>query len=199
MTSVALLLALALPAADAETKDTKKAPTPAARVTVTAPLACLHCTFGEGDGCAACLKLDDKTPLVLAGKGVGDLEKERFSKKVLVAEGTLSVNKDKRMVLTVDNSHFFDEEKDKGKVPEPGLARVSGATACAHCDLNLAKECTVAIRNGDSAVVLDGKLAKSCAEDVKTITVVGKLFLDKDGVVRLDAKSIDPTKKEEKK
>jgi hypothetical protein len=198
MTSVALLLALALPAADADAKDAKKAPAPA-RVTVTAPLACLHCTFGEGDGCAACMKLDDKTPLVLAGKGAADLEKERFGKKVLVAEGTLSVNKDKRMVLTIESSHFFDEEKDKGKVPEAGLARVSGATACAHCDLNLAKECTVAIRNGDSAVVLAGKLAKSCSEDVKTISVVGKLFIDQDGVVRLDAKSIDPTKKEEKK
>jgi hypothetical protein len=197
MTAVALLLALALPAADADTKDAKKASAPA-RVTVTASLACLHCTFGEGDGCAACLKLDDKTPLVLAGKGAADLEKERFSKKVLVAEGTLSVNKDKRMVLTIESSHFFDEEKDKGKVPEAGLARISGATACAHCDLNLAKECTVAIRNGDSAVVLDGKLAKSCSEDVKAITAVGKLFIDKDGLVRLDAKSIDPTKKETK-
>ncbi|HEV3023156.1 MAG TPA: hypothetical protein VGX76_11845, partial [Pirellulales bacterium] len=134
-----------------------------------------------------------------AGKGAADLEKERFSKKVLVAEGTLSVNKDKRMVLTIENSHFFDEEKDKGKVPETGLARVSGTTACAHCDLHLTQECAVSIRNGDSAVVLDGKLAKSCSEDAKTITAVGKLFLDKDGLVRLDAKSIDPTKKEEKK
>jgi len=41
-----MLLALAAAGADKEAKK----PAPAARVTITAELACLHCTFGEGDG-----------------------------------------------------------------------------------------------------------------------------------------------------
>jgi hypothetical protein len=51
MTVLPLLLALSV-AAD------KPAP-PTAKATVTAEVACLHCTFGEGDGCAVCLKLDE--------------------------------------------------------------------------------------------------------------------------------------------
>ena len=60
----------------ADTKDTKKS-SPSARATVTAELACLHCEFGQGDSCAACLKIDDKTPIVLEGKVAKDLLKQR--------------------------------------------------------------------------------------------------------------------------
>src|SRR6266581_2267465 len=106
MTQLAvLLLALTTPAVDQGTTDAAKTAAPA-RVTITAELACLHCTFGEGDHCAVCLKVDDQTPVVLEGKAAQQFEEARLSKKVLVAEGTLSVDKDKRLVLTSDNAHL---------------------------------------------------------------------------------------------
>src|SRR5262249_32613521 len=95
-----LLLGLAASAAD---KD-ENPPAPSARATVTAEIACLHCTFGEGDGCAVCLKIDDKTPVLLAGKAAQQFADDRLSKKVLVVEGTLTLNKDKRLVLTSDDA-----------------------------------------------------------------------------------------------
>jgi hypothetical protein len=96
-----LTLALLLVAAPANADKDKPAKTsPPARVVITAEVACLHCTFGEGDGCAVCLKLDDKTPLVLAGKAAKELFEHRLSKKVVTLEGALSLNKDKRMQLT---------------------------------------------------------------------------------------------------
>src|SRR5437588_3418090 len=106
----ATLLALAAPAAD---KDAKPAP---AKVTITAELACLHCTFGEGDSCAVCLKIDDKTPVLLTGKAAKEFEPLRLEKKVLVAAGTLTVNKDKRLVLTLDKAHLFTD-KDRQTAP----------------------------------------------------------------------------------
>jgi hypothetical protein len=191
-----LLLALAAPAADADAKDAKKAPP--AQVVVTAEIACLHCTFGEGDGCAACLKIDDQTPIVLAGKGAEELTGERFSKKVLVARGKLSVNKDKRMVLTLDESHFLSD-KDKGKVPEVGQARVVGDAICASCDLKLTKDCNVTVANAAAPVILAGKEAQRCPEpDPTTVTAVGRPYVDKDGLLRLELKSMDLKKKADK-
>ncbi len=195
MTSVSLLLlALAVPAADADAKDAKKGPP--AKVVVTGEIACLHCTFGEGEGCAACLKIDDKTPIVLAGKAGDALESERFSKKVVVAEGTLSINKDKRMMLTVDSAHFLSD-KDKGKVPEAGQVRVVGDAICASCDLKLSKECNVAVRNAAAPIVLAGKDAERCPEpDPTIVTAVGRPYLDKDGLLHIELKSMDLKKKD---
>ena len=106
MTVLPLLLALTIAA---EKPEPPKAPA-AAKVAVTAELACLHCTFGEGDGCAVCLKLDEKTPLVLAGKAAKDLQAHRFSKQVITLEGTLSLNKDKRMQLTSETAPKIEKK-----------------------------------------------------------------------------------------
>src|SRR5437763_16427319 len=111
MTVLPLLLALSI-AAD------KPVP-PAAKTTVTAELACLHCTFGEGDGCAVCLKVDDKTPVLLAGKVARQFEEMRLSKKVVVVEGVLSLDKNKHLVLTGDSGRLYTD-KDKGKCPDEG-------------------------------------------------------------------------------
>jgi hypothetical protein len=188
----ALLLCLAVTAAD---KDAKPAPQPA-RVTVTAELACLHCTFGEGDGCAVCLKLDAKTPVLLAGKIAKQFHEDRLGKKVVVVEGTLSRNKDKRLVLTGDSGRFYTD-KDKGKVPAKGEVRVAGKACCGQCDLKVCDECTLAVVNGKLPIILHGKLASGHAEkgDGKTITASGKLFIDKRGLVRLDARKVDLGKK----
>ncbi len=182
-----VLLALAVPAAD----DAKKTD-PAARVTVTAEVACLHCTFGQGDGCAACLALDDKTPIVLEGKAAKQFMEDRFSKKVLVVEGVLSINKDKRLVLSSDDAHVLND-KDKGKAPEKGEVRITGTSCCAHCDLGIAKSCAVAIKNATFPIVLQGTLAEKCNEedrDAKVAVGTGKLSLDANGVLRLDVKQL---------
>jgi hypothetical protein len=186
-----LLLALPL-VAGADPQETKK-PAPAAEVVITAELACLHCNFGQGDGCAACLKLDDKTPVVLAGKAAQQFHDQRFSKKTVVAVGTLTLNKDKRLLLTSADTHLFDE-KEKGKVPEKAQVQVKGVQCCGHCDLDLCEDCTVAIKNTTFPVVLDGKLAKQHAAEgkqVKIIVATGKLFIDKRGLVRLDAVKLE--------
>lgn len=191
--SALLLILLAAPV-DQE-KPAKKTP-PAARVTITAELACLHCTFGEGDSCAVCLKLDDKTPVVLAGKVAKQLEDERFSKKVVVVEGALAI-KDKRLVLTSDSAHVYSD-KDKGKAPEKGQAVAVGVPCCGHCDLGLCDECTLAVTNAGFPVILDGKLALQHADEAKegkALTAGGKLYIDKRGLLRLDAKKIDFEKK----
>jgi hypothetical protein len=194
MTSAALLfLALTIPAADKDAKDTKDAPKtfPPAKVTVTGELACLHCGFGVGDSCCSAIKIDDKTPLQLKGKVADELKKDRFDKKTVVAEGTLSVSKDKVLVLTVDKAHFLSE---KEKAPPAGEARITGVSACASCDLKLTDDCKVAFRNGEAPILLDGKLSEKCAEGGKTFTATGKLSVDKDGHVRLDAKTVEPEK-----
>jgi hypothetical protein len=188
------LLCLGLVAADDAAK-TDKAP---AKVTITAELACLHCTFGEGDNCAVCLKIDDKTPVLLEGKAAEPFFKDRLDKKVVVAEGTLSRNKDKRLVLTTANAHEYTD-KDKGKAPEKGQTRVEGKACCGHCDLGLCDECTLAIKNASAPIVLDGKLAAKHAEEgkeAKPVTATGQLFLDAKGLLRLDAKSVELGKAE---
>jgi hypothetical protein len=196
MTQLAVvLLALTALAADKEVADTTK--TAPARVTITAELACLHCTFGEGDHCAVCLKLDDKTPVVLAGKSATQFEDERLSRKVLVAEGTLSIGPDKRLLLTSGNAHLYTDQ-DKGKAPQNTQVLAVGSPCCGHCDLKLCDECTLAIVNAAFPIVLDGKLATKHAEEAqeaKEVSVRGKLFLDKRGVLRLDANAVEVRKK----
>jgi hypothetical protein len=191
MTSLTLtLLALAAPA---QAEKPQPAPAAPARVTVTAESACLHCTFGEGEDCAACLKLDDKTPVVLAGKAAQRFEAVRLERKVLVVEGTLTVSKDKRLTLTGADAHEWTE-KDKGKAPDKGQVRVAGAACCGHCDLGLCDECTLAVKNGAFPVVLDGKLAARHAEEGKgahTVTATGTLSRDRRGLLRLDARTVD--------
>jgi hypothetical protein len=187
-----IVLALAAASAAADDKKADK-PAPSAQVAVTAELACLHCTFGEGDGCAVCLKLDDKTPVLLAGKIAKQFEEDRLRKKAVTVEGALSLNKDKRLVLTGDAGRLLTDA-DKGKVPDKGEARVVGLACCGRCDLNLCDECTVAIKNAGGPIVLDGKLAAQHAEEGKEarpVTATGKLFLDKRGLIRLDAKKIE--------
>jgi hypothetical protein len=198
MTSLTLVLLAALPGADQ--KAPAKPAAPPARVTVTAETACLHCTFGEGDDCALCLKLDDKTPVLLDGKAARPFFEGRLERKVVVAEGTLALSKDKRLVLTCDNVHAWGD-KDKGKAPEKGKVRVAGTACCGQCDLGVCDECTLAVGNGALPVVLDGKLAAGHAEakDGQTLTAVGKLFRDKRGLLRLQAESVDvklPAKKD---
>jgi hypothetical protein len=169
---------------------------PAAQVAVTAELACLHCTFGQGDGCAACLRINDETPVLLEGKTAQQFMADRLDHKVVFIEGALSVNKDKRLVLTSDQGRMLTDA-DKGKVPEKGQARVVGTPCCGHCDLGLAEQCTLAVRNASNPVLLDGKLATECAEEGKaaqTVTVIGKLSIDKKGIVRLDATKVETKK-----
>jgi hypothetical protein len=183
-----LLLALVAPADGADGTPVKAART--ARVTVTAELACLHCTFGEGDGCAVCLKIDDKTPVLLAGKAAQQMEKLRLSKKVAVVTGALTLNKDKRLVLTSGDAHLLGDA-DKGKAPAKGQARVEGLPACGSCDLKLCDECTLAVVNGPAPIILDGKLAREHTEGARAVTAVGRLFLDRRGLVRLEATKVD--------
>lgn len=201
MSAVALLLlASILPAADDKKTDKKepKKPDPAAKVTITAEIACLHCTFGQGNSCAVCLALDEKTPVLLAGNAAKRFEDDRLSKKVLVAEGVLSMNKDRRLVLTTDDAHF-QTDKDAGKSPEKGQVKVVGLSCCGHCDLGLTDDCAVAITNATLPIVLEGKLAtEQCdeAKEKRTATSVGRLYLDKKGVLKLDATKLNLEKKE---
>ena len=190
MTSLALVLLAALPGADQ--KAPAKVAAPPARVTVTAETACLHCSFGEGEDCALCLKVDDKTPVLLEGKAAKPFFEGRLERKVVVAEGTLAVSKDKRLVLTCDNVHAWTD-KDKGKAPEKGKVRVAGTACCGSCDLGVCDECTLSVANGGLPVVLDGKLAAGHVEakEGQTLTAVGKLFRDKRGLLRLQADSVD--------
>jgi hypothetical protein len=189
-------LALILLAATAVADDKKPTP-PAAQVVITAELACLHCTFGEGEGCAVCLKLDDRMPVMLAGKTAKQFAEDRLGKKLVVVEGTLTLDKDQRLLLTSDQGRFFTDA-DKGKAPARGETRVVGDACCGRCDLGLCEECALAIVNSTRPVVLDGKLALQHAEqgkEAQTVTAVGRLFLDKRGVLRLDATRVELKKK----
>lgn len=192
MQAITVLLMLS---AFADGKDEKA--TPPAQITVTAQLVCMHCDFGEGEGCAAALKIDDKTPILLEGKAAKEFYKLRFDGKVLVATGTLSVNKDRRMVLTSDSAHVFGDA-DKGKAPAQGLMRVLGSPVCGRCELALCDECTLAILNAKTPIVLDGDLASQHAEEGKSskqANVVGKPYIDKRGLLRLNAKDVKLEKK----
>src|SRR5262245_11053466 len=193
MRVVAVLLLLAPTLAD--TKDNKTVPP--AQVTVTAELVCMHCDFGEGDGCATALKIDDKTPILLEGKAGKEFYKLRFDKKVLVVTGALSINKDKRLVLTSDSAHVLGDA-DKGKAPPQGQLRVVGTPVCGRCELALCDECTLAILNAATPIVLDGDLANQHAEEGKSsrlATAVGRPYIDKRGLLRVNAKEVKLEKK----
>jgi hypothetical protein len=188
-----LVVAGLLPAAAADAS--KKPAVPPAQVTLTAEVACLHCDYGEGDSCAVCLKLDEKTPVLLAGKVAKLLEKDRFSKKVVAATGTMTV-KNGRMILTSDDAPFITDQ-NKDKVPGKGAARIVGPACCGSCDLKLCEECTLAIVNAASPIVLNGKLAMQHAEagEEKVLSAEGRLFIDKRGLLRLDATKTTFSKK----
>ena len=48
--------------------------------------------------------------------------------------------------------------------------------------------------NGTSPIVLNGKLAKDHADDAKAVTVLGRPYLDKRGLLRVDATKVDLVK-----
>jgi hypothetical protein len=177
MTSLVLLLALSAPSAE----PAKPAP---AKVTITAEVACAHCAFGiesEG-GCAPCLKLDDKTPVILKGKISEPLLKARFDKKVFVVEGTLSVNKEKVLVLDLSAARERTDA-DKGKAPDAGQARLTGTVT--------PKDGGLTLQNGTTPVTVESKVAPT---EEKPVTVTGKLGV-KDGKPRLEASSLEPVEK----
>jgi hypothetical protein len=186
---VIAMLGFVLVAAEPETKQPAAK---TAKVIVTAEAACLHCHFGTGDSCAVCLKLDDKTPLLLEGKAAEDLFKLRFKKQTFVVEGTLKL-KDKQMVLVAEKCTAYDE-KAKDKVPAKGLAYLEGPAICGKCDLSLCEECTLAFRNDKTPIVLDGELALDHASGKGTIGVTGKLQVDKRGLLRVAASKVDVVK-----
>jgi hypothetical protein len=189
------LLPLVLLLAAAPARADEK-PTPLARVTLTAELACMHCTFGEGESCAVCLKLDAKTPVLLAGKVAKQFEEDRLSRKVVVLEGTLSLSKDKRLLLTSDKGEFLPE-KDAAKYPAKGTIRVEGKPCCGMCDLMVCDECTLAVKNGAAPIVLDGKLAREHPEgkEKQKAAVEGRPFVDKRGLLRLEATKVQLSEK----
>jgi hypothetical protein len=154
--------------------DAKKTPAPA-KVTITAETACGHCTFGFGDSCALCLKLDDATPILLEGKPTEQFFDSRLSSTLIIVEGTLSVNKDKRLVLKADKARAY-ADKDKGKAPNKGDVRIEGEV--------IAVNGKPAIRNGEYSIALADKTAEG-----KPVTVTGMLSIDKDGKLRLDMKT----------
>ncbi len=170
---------------------TKPAP---AKVVITAELVCAHCDFGIGDDCAPALQIDKKTPVLLAGKVAKQFEGCRFDKKVVVIEGTIGLNKAKQLVLTADKGTFWTAEDKKS--PAKGTAHVAGTPVCGSCDLGLCDECTLAVANGTSPIILDGKLAtQHKAADRKSVTVQGQFYVDKRGLIRLDASKVDLQKK----
>jgi len=177
MTSIALLLALTAPAADAPK------PMPA-KVTISAELVCAHCSFGiesEG-GCCPCLKLDDKTPVIIKGKGSDDLLKSRFAKKTFVVDGTLSMNKEKLLVLDM-TAVRERTDADKGKAPDAGQVKITGTAGI--------KDGKLILQNADVPVTVESKTAPT---EEKPITVTGKVTV-KDGKVSLEASSLEPAEK----
>jgi len=173
--SITTLLVLAL-LADGESKK----PLPPAKVTITAETACTHCTFGFGDSCGTCLRLDDITPIILEGKAAEEYFESRLTGTLIVVEGTLSVNKDKRLVLKSDKARPY-ADKDKGQAPAKGEARIEGVVV-------LVKDAPV-IRNGEHPIALTGKHVEGKQE-----TVLGILSLDKSGSLRLEAKKAESSK-----
>ena len=187
--SALIILLLTLPMAGLHAQN-KTAP---AKVAITAELVCAHCDFGIGDDCAPALKID-KTAILLTGKTPKDFLDQRFEKKVVTVEGTLELDKNKNLVLAVAKGGFLTA--DNKTAPAKGTARVEGVPVCGSCDLMLCDECTVAVANGKAPIILDGKLAKQHKdEDARSVTVLGKFYVDKRGLVRLDASKVDVEKK----
>jgi hypothetical protein len=60
--------------------------------------------------------------------------------------------------------------------------------------IGVCEECTLAVKNGASPVVLDGKPAARHAEEGKgahTVTATGTLSRDRRGLLRLDARTVE--------
>lgn len=187
-----VILVATVPMARLHGQD-KKTP-PAAKVAVTAELVCAHCDLGLGDDCAPALKVDKKTAIFLAGKPAKEFEDKRFDQKFLVAEGALALDKKKQMVLTLDKASFWKEGDTSA--PAKGTARATGTPVCGSCDLMICDECTLAVANGAAPIILDGKLAtQHKAEDAKAVTVLGQFYVDKNGLLRLNATKVDLEKK----
>jgi len=183
-----LVVLVAVPMTGLRAQD-KSAPAKA-KVVITAELVCAHCDFGIGDDCAAALRLDKTTPVLLAGKAAKQFEDKRFDEKVVVMEGTLTLNKNKQLVLTADKGAFLSPA-DKS-APAKGTARVEGIPVCGSCDLMLCDECTLAVANAATPIILDGKLAtQHKAVDNKSVTVSGQFYVDKRGLIRLTATKVD--------
>jgi hypothetical protein len=109
---------------------------------------------------------------------------------VVVATGTLPIGKDKRLVLHSDDAHLHTAA-DKAKAPPKGQARIVGVPICGSCDLMVCDECTLAVANGKAPIILDGKLALGHATGNRAITATGRLFVDKRGLLRLDAAKVN--------
>jgi hypothetical protein len=110
----------------------------------------------------------------------------------LVAEGTLRLD-GKQLVLDADKVRAGDAQKDRA-LPLGGVV-VEGQAVCGKCDLMKCDDCTLAVQNGAAPVVLDGKLAMRHAEGLGVIVATGKLRLQKDGLIRLDADKVEEKKK----
>jgi hypothetical protein len=184
----AALIGLPLLAADPAKPDAKDAKP--AKVVVTAEVACLHCHFGIGDGCAPALRLDDKTALLVEGKATATLAPVTFKKRGAVVEGTLSI-KDKQLLLAAETAKLLDEKEAR---PAKALAVIEGTPICGRCDLSLCEECTLAVKNGKTPIILDGSKALDHAEDLKWIGVTGHVKIDGRGLLRIDANKVDKKK-----
>lgn len=178
-------------------QDAKLKAAPPAKLTVTAQVACLHCTFGEGEQCVVCLKVDDKTPLLLTGTAAKPFEEDRLGGAVLIATGTLTRNKDKRLELACATVTKATPEVLK-TAPGKGQSRVEGHACCAKCDLKKFDQCTMAVKNAALPIILSGDLADQHAgegAEPRPVVVTGRLFLDKDGTMRIEAAKVEDVKK----
>lgn len=187
-----ILIAICLTAlaACASSADDAKKTLPPAKVFFTADLGCLHCDFGIGESCAGCLKLDDKKFVVLEGKVAKQLENDLLDNKVVAIEGALTRGKDGQLVLASDKAAFV-AAADKGFAAK-GTVRCEGTPVCGSCDLKLCEQCTLAIANGACPIILDGPLAtKHRADEGGFVRTMGKLFIDKRGLVRLQATKVE--------
>jgi len=161
-----------------------------AKVTVTGEVACLHCHFGQGNGCAPALRLDDKTPLPVLGKAAEVLAPVTFKKRVAAVEGALEL-REKQMVLSAGAAKLLDEKEPR---PARAVAVVEGKPICGRCDLAVCEECTLAVKNGKSPIILDGSKALDHAEDLSWIGVTGHLKVDARGLLRIDAAKVEKKK-----
>jgi hypothetical protein len=193
------LVVLLAGVATAEEKK-EKAPAPA-RVAVRATVAqFVVAQFGEDFDIQAAVNVDGLGRLSIdlgrtsqaAKEAREQVDQARKTGAGIVAEGKLRLEGD-RLVLTADKFRAADAEKDRA-LPLGGVI-VEGQAICGMCDLMKCSECTLAVTNGAAPVILDGKLAKRHAEGLGVIVATGKLRLQKDGLIRLDADKVEEKKK----
>ena len=109
-------------------------------------------------------------------------------RNAIVAEGILSHEGGSALKLVADKARVWNAEKDKGL--EHDRFVVEGKAICGKCDLGKADVCTLAVENGKAPIVLEGKLAEEHADGKGTIRATGKLRVQKDGLLRLDAEQV---------